>query len=362
MPDLVDIEETRWSEARRRADLIRPLLRDGRLSREAAQWASRELDFSERQIYTLARRCREEAGALTAFVIEPPSGGRGRSRLTPAQDTVIRELIETMLPDKRRFTNETIVREVRARCVREGIAPPSAATIRRRLKNAPAAMRRQRGEAVRCVRPLVGETPPAAYPLAAVQMDHTLADIILVDPVERLPIGRPWLTAAIDIFSRCVAGFHIDLESPSATTVGLCLTHIATDKAAWLADRGIDAEWPLQGKPEWIGVDNAREFKSQAFQRGCDQHGIVIAYRPPGQPHYGGVVERVLGTMMGLVHEAPGTTRSNPQDRGSYDSQGKACLTLEEFEHFLGVAIAQRYHYALHHGLNAWVRFHAFKH
>ncbi len=64
------------------------------------------------------------------------------------------------------------------------------------------------------------------------QMDHTLVDLILVDPVDRAPIGRPWITLAIDVFSRCVAGFHLSLEAPSATSVGLCLTQVAGDKAA----------------------------------------------------------------------------------------------------------------------------------
>jgi DNA invertase Pin-like site-specific DNA recombinase len=35
-----------------------------------------------------------------------------------------------------------------------------------------------------------------------------------------------------------------------------------------------------------------------------------LRYRPPGQPHFGGVVERLIGTMMQMVHELPGTTQS----------------------------------------------------
>ncbi|MGW5574179.1 hypothetical protein ACWEVD_23545 [Nocardia thailandica] len=38
-------------------------------------------------------------------------------------------------------------------------------------------------------------------------------------------------------------------------------------------------------------------------------------YRPPGQPHFGGVIERLIGTMMTMVHELPGTTFSNTADR-----------------------------------------------
>jgi transposase InsO family protein len=90
--------------------------------------------------------------------------------------------------------------------------------------------------------------------------------------------------------------------------VGLCLVHVAIDKASWLAERGIKAEWPVEGKPRLVSVDNGAEFHSAAFERGCEQHGIAIDWRPPGQPHFGGIVERVIGSLMKLVHELSGTT------------------------------------------------------
>jgi putative transposase len=30
--------------------------------------------------------------------------------------------------------------------------------------------------------------------LEVVQIDHTLVDVVVVDELERLPLGRPWLT------------------------------------------------------------------------------------------------------------------------------------------------------------------------
>jgi putative transposase len=138
----------------------------------------------------------------------------------------------------------------------------------------------------------------------------------------------------------------------SATGVGLCLTHVASDKTPWLEARHIDARWPVVGKPCRIGVDNAAEFHSDAFERGCEQHGITIDWRPIGQPHFGGIIERVIGTMMGLVHELPGTTFSNTVERGNYDSDKTACLTLEELERWLTIAIAKYYHLRGHEGLN----------
>ncbi|MEU6586100.1 hypothetical protein [Nocardia sp. NPDC046763] len=53
-----------------------------------------------------------------------------------------------------------------------------------------------------------------------VQIDHTPADVIVVDEFHRLPIGRPYVTAAIDEATRCVPGLVVTLEAPSAASVG----------------------------------------------------------------------------------------------------------------------------------------------
>jgi hypothetical protein len=51
-----------------------------------------------------------------------------------------------------------------------------------------------------------------------VQIDHTLLDIILVDDLHRLSIGRPWITLAIDVFSRIhFSGAACSARSSAAT-------------------------------------------------------------------------------------------------------------------------------------------------
>jgi putative transposase len=174
-----------------------------------------------------------------------------------------------------------VIRETRRRCYVAEVKPPSANTVRRRLKALPRE-ETQRERGIRSNGSVSGRTPLARFPLDAVQIDHTKADIILVDPIDRKPIGRPWLTVAIDVFSRCIIGSHLSLEAPSATSVGLCLVHAASDKKSWLAERNIEAEWPIQGKPRLLSVDNGPEFHSAAFERGCEQHGIAIHWRPQG--------------------------------------------------------------------------------
>lgn len=97
------------------------------------------------------------------------------------------------------------------------------------------------------------------------QIDQTVIDVIVVDERERQPIGRPYLTVAIDVFSRCIVGMVVTLEAPSAVSVGLCLAHAATDKRPRLEALGIETQWPMSGKPRQLHLDNASEFKSEAL-------------------------------------------------------------------------------------------------
>jgi transposase InsO family protein len=127
------------------------------------------------------------------------------------------------------------------------------------------------------------------------------------------------------------SAWWLTLEAPSATSVGLCLAHAAADKQPWLERLGAEAVWPMSGKPRERYVDNAAEFKSEALRRGCEQHGIRLRYRPPGQPHFAGVVEQVIGT-----------TFSSTADRGGYDSGARAVMTLGRGLIMAGLAPATR--------------------
>ena len=100
----------------------------------------------------------------------------------------------------------------------------------------------------------------------------------------------------------------VTLEAPAAVSVGLCLVHVACDKRPWLEGLNVEMDWQMSGKPLLLYLDNAAEVKSEALRRGCEQHGIRLDYRPLGQPHYGGIVERIIGTAMQMIHdELPGT-------------------------------------------------------
>lgn len=87
---------------------------------------------------------------------------------------------------------------------------------------------------MRPLRSVGDEVPVVEAILNQVQIDHTVIDLIMVDDRERRPIGRPYLTVAIDVCSRCQVGMVVTLEPPSAMSVGLCLAHAAGARRPWL--------------------------------------------------------------------------------------------------------------------------------
>ncbi len=352
--DLTLYSESDWAEAKRREVVIRQLADSPTCPQHAVTAAADALDLSPRHVYTLIRTYRNSGELLTSLIPARSNGGRGKSRLPKEIDAHIQDAIETVYLNHQKASASAVIEEVRRRCHCANLKAPSGSTIRKRIKKVPiqeVVKRRQGAKAARAYKAVVGAFPEPEYPLAIVQIDHTPVDLIVVDEIDRQPIGRPYLTLAIDIYSRCITGFCLTLEAPSAVSVGLCLTHTVLDKDEWLAVRKIDESWPIWGKPECIHVDNGAEFYSTALLRGCEQHGIRIEYRPPGQPHYGGTVERVIGTFMQLVHNLPGTTFSNIEERGDYDAEHLAALTLAKLEHWLTLAIVKYYHNKIHSSL-----------
>jgi putative transposase len=185
------------------------------------------------------------------------------------------------------------------------------------------------------------------------QMDHTLVDIMVVDEVLRQPMGRPWITVAFDIATRVVLGFALRLEAPSAVSVGLALSMACLPKDRWLKERNLEIDWSPFGLPELIHVDNGKEFHSLALMRGCERYGMSLEYRPPGRPQFGGHIERYLGTLMRRIHGLPGTTYSNPTERGKYRSEARATMTMAELERWIALEVAGRYHQHVHRGVHA---------
>ena len=325
-------------------------------------WAARVLhaaqthSVSRRTVYRWLARYRDVA-QTTSLIPKVRGVQPGARRLPTTREALVNKIIEEQYLSRSRPTIEEVVRIVGQRCMELGWSAISRNAVRVRINRLdPRTLTRTRYGAK--VAQLAHDATPGIFPvdqiLQSVQIDHALADIIVVDERDRESIGRPWLTLAIDVYCRGVLGFYVTLDPPAVTSIGLCLTHACLPKEPWLQARGLtQLEWPLCGLPEVLRADNGRDFRSEPLRRGCREHRIELDFRPIATPHFGGHIERLIGTMMGRIHLLPGTTFSNPRERKGYPSEKKAAMTLAEFEHWLTVEISERYHCKRHRGLGA---------
>jgi len=349
------VEESAWDEACRREEIIRVLVANsdnGRIGRAAVKNAAARLGLGTSALYKLIKRFREER-RVSALL--PRKQGRpvGTRVISEAVETLIQEAIREIYLVPERPPMRELARQIAVRCRRQGEQPPTERTIKARVDKIDPLVRarlRRDDSAQEAMQATPGKLQ-VEHPLDFVQIDHTQMDVVVVDEETRQFIARPWLTIGIDVFTRMVTGFALSFDPPQRSSVGLCLLHSVFDKSAWLRDMGIEVPWPVAGLPHRLGVDNAAEFQSKDFRRACRDFGIKVEPRPLGKKHFGGHIERLIGTQMGAIQLLPGTTHGSITARQSYDPQDSAVLTMKELEKWLALEIVGKYHHNIHSAL-----------
>lgn len=352
---LTSVPDAAWETARRRERIVRALLQNpvayGARS-EAVAAAAAELDVTIQYLYRLIKVY--EADPRTRSLLpRSPGPPTGIHRLDSRVEAIIEDEIQTRYLDLLKPRKSLLVKGVQARCTQEGLAKPARETINARLAGISKREQAKRRHGAKKARdgfdPIRGSLE-AERPLGIVQIDHTPTDVMVVEPDTLEVIGRPFITLAIDVRTRMYCGFYLTFDPPSAASVAACVAHAVMDKGDWLAARGLPSKWPVSGLPEVIHVDNGKEFHSKAFTRACEDYGIEVRYRPPATPHMGGHVERRIGHLAQELHLLPGSTFSNIKERGAYDPEGHACLTIREVE-WLVASVILEHHATFHEGI-----------
>ncbi len=349
--DIAEIADEDWRIAEERFAAIKPLVNIYGYGRSDVEARAKETGVNTATLYRWLKKY-NAYGAVSGLVPKKRGWKQGNSRIPAFAEEVIEEVIQDYFLTEQRPKAQKAITEVQRRCQQRGIESPSPNAIRMRLNNISEKIRlRGRGYKEKAKNKFVampGTFPNADYPLAVLQIDHTPADIILVDDVYRRPIGRPWITLAMDIYSRMITGYYLSFDPPSETSVAMCVSHSILSKEEWLLLHKVDSEWPVWGIPKTIYVDNGADFRSNNFQQSCLMYGINLEFRPPGRPHYGGHIERVLGTLLSEIHDLPGTTFSSIKDKEGYDPEKNATMTKTEFEEWLVTFICKIYNQRLH--------------
>jgi putative transposase len=290
-------------------------------------------------------------------------GGVKQSRLEPETDAIIQDVIETQYLTREKRTIDYIHREVavrieeenRVRVSAERLKTPSRSTVARRIDALDDEKRLTAKRGKRAAKRELshyGETTYPTLPLERVEIDHTRADIVVIDDQDLLPLGRLTLTYCLDTATRHPLGYYLGFEPPSYLTVMECLYHSICPKGDIREQYGTEHDWQIYGIPYTLVIDNGKEFIGQDLEDACNLLGIILQNTPVKTPHFKAAVERMFGTLnTGLLHTLPGTTFSNVGQRSDYDSLKQACISLSELDKMMHIFLVDIYAENFHRGV-----------
>ena len=351
--DIADYTDEEFKEIQEKYLAIQPLLSNN-ITREEIEEHSEKIGVHYTTLYRWLKKYKS-TGTLAGLLPRPSGRKKGETRLDYMVEEIMQKVIHTYYLTSQKPSIQAVIRKINIECKNREIKAPSKNTIRNRIHKLSEyeVLKKQgnRSTARTKFEPTPGKFT-ADYPMQLIEIDHTPVDIILVDDDKREPIGRPYLTVAIDIYSRMIVGYYLSLNPPSVTSVAICVTTSVLPKDKLLLDLDINSNWDIWGFPETIHVDNGADFRAEAIKEAGLVHGINIEFRPVGRSNFGGHIERVIGTLMNAVHEIPGTTFSNIQQKAEYDADKHSSMTFLEFERWLVTFITKVYHKRIHHGIN----------
>lgn len=356
------INDFDWMEANRRYSIIKPLIeieKGDKIKVNKTVFVQELAETHEVGYATIYRWLSvfNTTGLVSSLVRGKPPGGKGESRLNEETDLIIQDTIESFYQTSQRRTKKQVATEVIRKCKNAGVDSPHPNTVLNRIREIDSQKKLTKRIGYLDVDQKVDATPgtydEAKNPLDIVQIDHTVLDIIVVSEKEREPIGRPYITLAIDVYSRMVAGVYISLDPPGALGTGICLSNAILPKDEIQEKYDIQTEWPLWGVMRNIHMDNAKEFKGNMLLDASKEYGFTINWRPKGKSRYGAHVERLLGSFSKQIHSLPGTTFEDVKYRSNYNSETEATMTMDELEKWLHIQIADVYHNKIHSGIGS---------
>lgn len=214
------------------------------------------------------------------------------------------------------------------------------------------ARRKGKEHADRIFKP-VGLGPEPSDILEVVEVDHTRADVDVCDDRTGRKLGRPWITTALDRYSRMPVGVSVHFDGPSIGAVMQCLRNAMMPKG-FLREfcPGIDYDYPCGGVPVAFFFDRGTDFDNDHLREVALTFDIRLDYEPVGCPQYKAKLERWHRTMAEEVaHPLPGATPPADGDGIRRDPSGNAYISFSAFVRRLWLWIAMVYAREPHRGI-----------
>ena len=171
-----------------------------------------------------------------------------------------------------------------------------------------------------------------------------------LNAIKAMPKTRRWMYVVMDVATRYIVGFGLS-ESQNSEAAVRALRMATQDKTDLAQAAGCQCDW--QGfQFESLESDTGAAFHAQPTQRVVSEACATYVYPKVGQPQLRGIIERVFLTFTErAMPYIPGRTFRNPQQRGDYDTEGRAVLTDDQLALIFIRFIVDVYHQTKHSGL-----------
>lgn len=257
-------------------------------------------------------------------------------------------LHEIYLKPRERRTAKDVQAYIVSQILELGIQskPPSLRTIQRRIKALDKydIVRRKKG--IRTANQqfkAAGKKQNSPFLMSKVEIDSHIVDVIVLDDHTFEIIGRPTLTCAIDVFSKCIVGWNLSMLPPNIDNTISLLKDMFTRPTRNLPG----------GIPSSLIPDNGVEFKNNTLSRICENRRITIIPSQKRTPNNKPYIENFFRNFaLNFSHTLEGTTFSNPSARGEYNSKKHSSLTFSNLKFFINKWIEDIYHQSKHKGLD----------
>ncbi|MCJ8057190.1 Mu transposase C-terminal domain-containing protein [Shinella curvata] len=174
---------------------------------------------------------------------------------------------------------------------------------------------------------------------------------------------RLWMTAIIDVATRCLLGFRVHKQAPSVMTSIATLEMTAIVKTSIAKLYGCTSTWEYCGTLEEVATDSATWYSSQPFRVTVNDLGATLLLPPAGAASARGTIERFFRTTAEHAFQYfSGLTGNSVEAKGDSDPEVEASVTFEEVAAILTRYFVDVYHNTPHEGLggetprNAWNR------
>lgn len=321
-------------------------------NRMLLQWMNEKTydssEISERTLRRWAKAYQESSkmygNGFFGLLPSPKFKGNYVSRISDEVQELMDYVISEKYETSTQINKKTAYLELQTRCEEKSLIPPCEKTFRKRINQRDeyqSILKRKGKRAAYQIKPfyrnLEYSLPVHGFmPFQIVHIDHTQCDIELISSTDANS-GRPWLTYAIDAYTRRIVGIYVSFDRPSSISIFMVLR---------------DMVQRFSKLPLTIVADNGREFHSEDFEKFCASYRINIQWRPPHHSRFGSIVERVFRTTNeSFIHNLRGNTKMTKNPRAmsaSHNPKNFAHFTLADFQMSLEKWAFDQYDCAYH--------------